>query len=120
LAKQRKKYTELHEKDRGNVGSNQKFFIFIDQKKIMELIPRLQKQRLFDTNLSRAEIEFYQPLLAAFASISYATKIIKTYYVRNSSADKVYVAAYLLGTDLYGNTAVLNLTLFLQNKVNCE
>ncbi|CEG56092.1 hypothetical protein [Legionella fallonii] len=83
--------------------SQQKLFIYVDPNKIAKLIPRLQKAKLIDPNLSTTEMEFYQPLLAAFASIPYAVINIRTIYERHPSTEKIYVATYLLGTDLYGN-----------------
>ncbi len=100
--------TQLHERQMNNGAmthefTQQKLFIFVDQSKVVKLIPRLQKSGLIDRNLSKAEIEIYQPLLAAFVSIPYAVTLIRNYYARHPNTERIYVATYLVGIDLYGN-----------------
>lgn len=84
--------------------TQQKLFIYVDPNKVARLIPRLQKSGFIDRNLSKAEIEIYQPLLAAFASIPYAVTLVRSYYAQHPNTEKIYVATYFLGTDLYGNS----------------
>ncbi len=100
--------TQLHERQVNNGAmthefTQQKLFIFVDQNKVVKLIPRLQKSGFIDRNLSKTEIEIYQPLLAAFVSIPYAVTLIRNYYARHPNTEQIYVATYFVGTDLYGN-----------------
>jgi hypothetical protein len=79
--------------------------IFIDQHMIVKNIPRLQKAGLIDSNLSKAEVGFYEAELAAMISIPYASKMLQSLYSSNVQEDQIHVTSYLLTTDLYGNKA---------------
>lgn len=83
--------------------NGQNLSIVMDQKKLLQLVPKLQKAGSIDRMLTRTEMSFYQPLLAATVSLSYVTSIVKNIYLTQSNIDQLHVSTFLLATDLYGN-----------------
>ena len=97
----------LHQ-DSGAIGitqafSNHKLFIMIDQEKLLKNSHKLQKSGILDPNLTKTEINIFQPVLAASISISYVANIVKTSYMTDAKVDKIHVDAYLFSPDLYGH-----------------
>ena len=85
--------------------SKQTLSIYIDQSKILKIIPRLQKAKLVESNLSYTEASFYETQLSAMISLLYITKIIQDLYSSNPKNDQIHVVSYLLSPDIYGNNS---------------
>jgi hypothetical protein len=83
------------------VGQN--LVIVVDQKRLMEIIPTLQKAGLIDANLSSTQIGFYQSLLATTVSMRFVASLIKKIYLTHSKTDIIHVDTYLLTPDIFGN-----------------
>lgn len=81
----------------------QDLFIFIDQKRIIKNLAKLQKTGLVDRNLSHAEVGFYEAELAAMVSIPYVAKMLQSLYSSGLQEEQIHVTSYLLTIDLYGN-----------------
>lgn len=83
--------------------SGKNLSILIDQQKMLRTIPKLQKAKVINPNLSKTEIDFYQSLFPATVSILYVSALVKNTYLTHSDIDQIHVDAYLLTVDLYGN-----------------
>lgn len=79
--------------------------IVIDPKKLLKSVPKLQKTGHLDPLLTKAEVNFYQPLLVTTLSIRYVVNIIKNMYMTQQNLDEIHVNADILTTDQYGNNA---------------
>lgn len=77
--------------------------IYIDQKKFMDSLPRLQKMGALDANLTATEASFYKPLLPASVSVSYVANIVKNLYKSHPNLDQIKVRTYMRAPDSYGH-----------------